>query len=181
MGTKLIHFLPLKWIAKSHTGPSVNSEARIEGLSKCSPNFVDEIHWVCDAVKCQNPCREIDINANPVSPLHFGNLSFLSTVPEWVGILKAHQTPRLGVVSKCTLGTLSFPANILIGHCDVHRTLPAPLGLEVTTAGHALSAQNLAIVIKPLWVVRNGQRCFDERHLSTLWANAEVSVSGVQV
>ena len=104
----------------------MNLKPRIEGLSECGLDSVQEGHGVRDAVEGLS-CPVIQVHSYSGG----GNrdLSYLIIVPERVTGRSAEQTPGLLIKSQVIIR--SFPADLFIRHCYINLTQP-PLSLPVT-------------------------------------------------
>ncbi len=135
---------------------SINSKPRIERLSECGVDSVNEGHCVRDAVEGQSSCTVIHIHSYSRGDGDLRKLSLCVVVTEWVFAVtgrKAIQTPGLIIISKCTFITPSHPADALIWHWYTHSS-PTPLNLPVTASKHTLSTQHLSQTIKSVWMIR---------------------------
>lgn len=83
---------------------------------------VDEISLVvCDAVKGQNPCMLVQIDANP-SGLRWAQQFFLAIVPEGEPVPGPVQAPGQSIVSQTAFVIRTLAFHLLVGHAngDLH-------------------------------------------------------------
>lgn len=79
---------------------------------------VDEISLVvCDAVKGQNPCMLVQIDANP-SGLRWAQQFFLAIVPEGETGLGPVQAPGQSIVAQTAFVIRTLTFHLLVGHAD---------------------------------------------------------------
>ncbi len=140
----------------------INPKPRIEMLSECGLDSVNEGHCVRDTVEGQSSCTVIHIHSYSRGG-DSREFSPFIIVPEWAAGVRAVQTPGLIIMSKLTcviivivvviiIITLSLPADALIWHWYIHLT--TPLHLPVTVSTHSLFTQCLLHSIKSVWVIR---------------------------
>jgi len=129
-----------------------NIKPRIERLSECGLDCVDEVHCVRDAVEGQSSCTVIHKHSYSFAGGLYREISLYVIVSEWVTGGKGNQTPGMIIRSKPTLITPSLPTDALIWHWYKHTS--TVLQLPVTAITHTLSTQNLKPIIKSVWMIR---------------------------
>ncbi len=97
-----------------------NPKPRIERLSECGLDCVDEVHCVRDAVEGQSSCTVIHKHSYSPADGLYREISPYRIVYEWVSGGRADQIPGLIIISKHTLMTRSLPADALIWHWYIH-------------------------------------------------------------
>uniref|UniRef100_A0A0E9Y1P3 Uncharacterized protein n=1 Tax=Anguilla anguilla TaxID=7936 RepID=A0A0E9Y1P3_ANGAN len=100
-------------ITQFYRGSKRNPKPRIEGLSECGLDSVQEGHCVRDAVEGQSSCSVIQVHSYSGGA---GNRDFSahSIVLESVTSGSAAQTPGLLITSQTTVITPPFPADLFI-------------------------------------------------------------------
>ena len=153
---------------------------RIERLSECGLESVQEGHCVRDAIKGQRAGIKVQIHSYS-GGVGGSYCSFIVIVPGSVTGTRAEQTPGLVIVSKATGIIPSFPADSFI--CGSYNSpSPTPLNLPVTASPRqTLSAKHLGIAIKSLRVIRISLGLSPPCHLSVPFRQTELSMRCVGV
>lgn len=155
-------------------------KAKIEGLSECGLDSMEQGHCVRDAVETQTSCPVIQVYSYPRGGWS-GYSSGHVIVPDGTTFSGTEQTPGLVIASKVGVIALSSPGHLFIRHSHVDAT-PAPLGFPVAAPWQGLSTKHLAPVIKPLWVLQAGVVPGPHCHHLVLLRHTQVPVGcpGVQ-
>ncbi len=176
----------------SHWWSRTNQKPRIERLSECGLDCVDEDHCVRDAEEGQSSCSVIHKHSysadiiiiiikhsySAADGLH-RETSLYIIVSEWVTGARADQTPGLIIISKQTLITVSLLPDALIWHWYKH--ISTPLQLPVTASTHTLSTQHLMIIIKSVWMIRIRLICVSVSNHSVSLRQTEAFIHCVQI
>ncbi len=93
---------------------SINSKARIERLSECGVDSVNEGHCVRDAVEGQSSCTVIHIHSYSRGAGDYREFSVFVIVPQWADGVKAVQIQGMIITTKLTLLSLSLLADVFI-------------------------------------------------------------------
>ncbi len=165
-----------------HWWSNTNIKPRIERLSECGLDCVDEVHCVRDAEEGQSSCTVIHKHSySPADGLH-REISLFVIVPEWVSGGTAVQTPGLIINSKPTLINPPLPADALIWHWYIHtKIISTPLQLPVTGSTHTLSTQYLPPLIKSVWMIRIQLDFVSVRNHSVALRQMEAFIYCVQI
>ncbi len=179
----------------SHWWSRTNQKPRIERLSECGLDCVDEDHCVRDADEGQSSCSVIHKHSyspdiiiiiiiiiihsySAADGLH-RETSLYVIVSEWVTGGRAAQTPGLIIRSKHTLITPSLPPDALIWHWYKH--ISTPLQLPVTASRYTLSTQHLRPIIKSVWMIRIRLICASVSNHSVSLRQTEAFIHCVQI
>ncbi|RXM92649.1 hypothetical protein EOD39_19911, partial [Acipenser ruthenus] len=158
----------------------INPKPRIERLSECGLESVQEGHCVRDAIKGQRAGIKVQIHSYS-GGAGGSYCSFIVIVPGRVTGIRAVQTPGPVTESKEKGKILSFPADSFI--CDSYRSpSPTALNLPVTASPRqTLSAKHLIPVVKSLWVIGISLVLSPLCHFSVPFRQTEVSMHCVGV
>ncbi len=154
---------------------------RIERLSECGLDCVDEDHCVRDAVEGQSSCTVIHKHCYSTADGLYTEISPYVFTSKWETGGSAVQTPGLIIISKQTLIIPSLPVDALIWHWYEHTSISTPLQLPVTASTHTLSTQHLPPIIKSVWMIRIRLVCFSVSNHSVALRQTEIFIHCVQI